>query len=64
MVRELGERGINTTSTVREFGIYDMDEKGVASAIRISPHYFSTSEEIERVAEGLAEMATRGSSKD
>jgi len=63
MVRELGERGINTTSTVREFGFYDMDEKGVASGIRISPHYFNTSEEIDRVAEALAEIVGQGSPK-
>ena len=62
-MRRLSERGINTTSTLREVAIYDMDQKGVASGIRISPHYFNTSEEIDRVAEALGEMATRRSSK-
>jgi selenocysteine lyase/cysteine desulfurase len=30
-----------------------MDEKGAVSALRISPHYYNTAGEIERVVEEL-----------
>jgi selenocysteine lyase/cysteine desulfurase len=58
IARRLRDGGINTTSTLRWFGIYDMDEKGVSSAIRISPHYFNTVAEIDRAVEALAELAS------
>jgi selenocysteine lyase/cysteine desulfurase len=58
IARRLRAGGINTTSTLRWFGIYDMDQKGVTSAIRISPHYFNTVAEIERAVDALAEMAS------
>ena len=33
-----------------------MDEKRAASAIRISPHYYNTAEEIDRALAALAEV--------
>ncbi|MEO5510210.1 MAG: aminotransferase class V-fold PLP-dependent enzyme [Longimicrobiales bacterium] len=38
---------INTTATLREYAVLDMDEKGVPDALRISPHYFNTRREID-----------------
>jgi selenocysteine lyase/cysteine desulfurase len=58
IAQRLRAGGINTTSTLRWFGIYDMDEKGVTSAIRISPHYFNTIAEVDRAADALAELTS------
>ena len=55
----LRERGINTSSPEREDAVIDMDEKGVPSAIRISPHYYNTAEEIDRAVEVLGEVLGR-----
>ena len=51
---ELRRRGINTSSTTRTSAVIDMDEKGVEAAIRISPHYYNTADEIMRAVEELA----------
>jgi selenocysteine lyase/cysteine desulfurase len=37
-----------------------MDEKQVASALRFSPHYYNTEEEIERVVETLRAVTAKG----
>ena len=56
----LRARGINTSSPEREDAVIDMDEKGVASAIRISPHYYNTAREVDQAVEALADLL-RGS---
>ena len=33
-----------------------MDEKGASSALRISPHYYNTKEEIDTTVEALEEI--------
>ena len=52
----LRARGINTSSPLREDAVIDMDEKRAASAIRISPHYYNTADEIDRAHAALAEV--------
>ncbi len=52
----LRARGINTSSPGRDDAVIDMDEKGVRSAIRISPHYYNTAEEIDRAVGALGEL--------
>ena len=52
----LRARGINTSSPEREDAVIDMDEKGARSAIRISPHYYNTAEEIDRAVGALGEL--------
>ncbi len=52
----LRARGINTSSPSREDAVIDMDEKGVESALRISPHYYNTAEEVDACVEALAEV--------
>jgi selenocysteine lyase/cysteine desulfurase len=52
----LRARGINTSSPLREDAVIDMDEKRAASAIRISPHYYNTADEIYRALAALAEV--------
>ena len=49
----LRARGINTSSPHREDAVIDMDEKGTTSALRISPHYYNTTEEIDTAVEAL-----------
>jgi selenocysteine lyase/cysteine desulfurase len=53
----LRERGINTSASRREHGVLDMDAKGVATALRLSPHYYNTEEELDTVLEALSELA-------
>jgi selenocysteine lyase/cysteine desulfurase len=52
----LRARGINTSSPHREDAVIDMDEKGTSSAIRISPHYYNTREEIDTAIDALQEI--------
>lgn len=47
MVNELLKRKINVVPSYRAFGVIDFDEKGVRWAIRASPHYYNTLEEID-----------------
>jgi selenocysteine lyase/cysteine desulfurase len=52
----LRARGINTSSPEREDAVIDMDEKQATSALRISPHYYNTREEIDTAVETLREL--------
>jgi selenocysteine lyase/cysteine desulfurase len=54
----LRRRNINTSSPEREDAVIDMDEKRAASALRLSPHYYNVSEEVDRAVEALAEVLT------
>jgi selenocysteine lyase/cysteine desulfurase len=49
-------RGINTSSPHREDAVIDMDEKRASSALRISPHYYNTREEIDVAVEALEDI--------
>jgi selenocysteine lyase/cysteine desulfurase len=57
-VHQLRERGINTSASLPEYGRLDFDDKAVESALRISPHYYNTKEEIEQLASAVAELAS------
>ena len=54
----LRARGINTSSPDREDAVIDMDEKQASSALRISPHYYNTKEEIDTAIGALEEIVT------
>ena len=56
LVKTLRARGINTTPTLREYAVIDMDAKGVDSALRVSPHYYNTREEIDTLVAALGEL--------
>jgi selenocysteine lyase/cysteine desulfurase len=43
-------------SSLREFGIYDFDAKGVSTAVRLSPHYYNTEEEVDAAVAALGEI--------
>jgi selenocysteine lyase/cysteine desulfurase len=57
-VEELAQRGINTSASLREYGVIDFDEKGIDSAVRISPHYYNTTAEIEQLAAAITELVS------
>lgn len=56
LVEALRRRGINTAASLRWYGLIDFTEKGTMSALRISPHYYNTEEEIGSVVESLREI--------
>jgi len=53
VVALLRQRRINTSATFRQWAILDMDEKRVESALRISPHYYNTEEELDALVDAL-----------
>src|SRR6266849_1928193 len=53
-------RGINSSASLRAYAVIDMDEKRAATALRLSPHYYNTEEELERVVEELKTVTARG----
>jgi cysteine desulfurase/selenocysteine lyase len=53
----LRERGVNTSAANREHGLLDMDAKRADTALRISPHYYNTEQELDAAIEALAELA-------
>ena len=54
LVRSLRAEGINTSLSTRDYAVLDFDDKGVEAALRISPHYYNTEEEIDAAVEGVA----------
>jgi selenocysteine lyase/cysteine desulfurase len=53
-------RGINSALSFREFAQYDFADKDVDWCLRLSPHYYNTEEEVDAVADAVAELARRG----
>jgi selenocysteine lyase/cysteine desulfurase len=53
----LRSRGINTSSTDRKSGVLDMDEKRTSTALRLSPHYYNTEDELDAAVAAVAELA-------
>jgi selenocysteine lyase/cysteine desulfurase len=56
----LRTRGINSSASLRAYAVIDMDEKRAVSALRFSPHYYNTEEEIDRVVETLRAVTAKG----
>ena len=59
LVAALRQRGINTSAQFRNYAVFDFDEKGVAGAVRLSPHYYNTEDEIDRTIAAVAELARK-----
>jgi selenocysteine lyase/cysteine desulfurase len=59
VVARLRERGINTSASLRDYALLDMEAKQAASAVRISPHYYNTTDEIDLAVDAIAEVAAR-----
>lgn len=56
IVSELLKRKINVVPSFRAFAVIDFDEKGVEWAIRASPHYYNTTEELDIFIESIKEI--------
>ncbi len=56
---ELEARGINSTVSTRAYAVIDFDAKGVEWAIRLSPHYYNTEDEVNEVVEAVAELVRK-----
>ncbi len=56
VVRALAARRINTVASLRWYGLLDFGERGVESAVRISPHYYNTSDELDALMAALEEI--------
>ncbi|MEV0953844.1 aminotransferase class V-fold PLP-dependent enzyme [Promicromonospora sp. NPDC050249] len=50
-------RGINSALSFREFAQFDFGDKDVDWCLRLSPHYYNTEDEVDRVADAVAELA-------
>lgn len=56
VVGELRRRHINTSASPAWLGLIDMAEKKAHGALRLSPHYYNTAEEVDAATEALAEI--------
>jgi selenocysteine lyase/cysteine desulfurase len=54
---ELERRGVNSAVSLREFAVIDYDNKGVTWALRISPHYYNTEDEIDMAVEHIVDLS-------
>lgn len=52
----LTARGINSSLSNAVASQFDMAERGPNGFVRVSPHYFNTTDEIDRVCEAVAEL--------
>ena len=52
--QRLSERNINSGVSNRFVALIDFDKKGVPGALRLSPHYYNTIEEIDAVVNALS----------
>ncbi len=53
IVNELKSRKINATSSLKWYGLLDFPAKGVEAALRISPHYYNSEDEIDEALDAL-----------
>lgn len=53
-------RGINSALSFREFAQFDFGDKDVDWCLRLSPHYYNTEEEVDHVADAVADLAGQG----
>jgi selenocysteine lyase/cysteine desulfurase len=59
LVMRLRELKVNTSATFRRWAWFDMTDKGIEHAVRISPHYYNTDEEIDRFIGIVREIVRR-----
>ena len=57
LIAELRDRGVHTSAPSRSSALLDFEKKGVEWALRLSPHYYNTEEEIEEAAAVLQELS-------
>lgn len=59
LVGALQTRGINTSSQTRLDAVIDYDAKGTDGALRMSPHYFNTDQDLDTLIDALSETLHR-----
>lgn len=57
LMHELRRRGINTSVLFHTSALFDFADKSIDSALRISPHYYNSEQEIDSFLGHLAELA-------
>lgn len=55
--RALMQRGVNTSVSSRQYAVIDFAQKGVEWALRASPHYYNTEDEIRNAVTAIREVA-------
>jgi len=56
ILNNLRKRDINTSIVQHSSAILDFDAKGVTWALRISPHYYNSEEEVDKLIQALKEV--------
>jgi selenocysteine lyase/cysteine desulfurase len=59
IVQHLRTLGINTAATLQWYGMLDLGPRGVESAVRLSPHYYNTREELDLALAALSPQSQR-----
>ncbi len=60
LMRQLRERRINTTGQGRNDALMDYEAKDVDGSLRLSPHYFNTTDEVDAAVAAVAELSLGG----
>ncbi len=60
IVNELKQRKINSVPSFRNFALLDYTDKGVDWAVRVSPHYYNTQEELDQFLSAIKEIIRQG----
>jgi selenocysteine lyase/cysteine desulfurase len=58
LVAQLRQRQINTSVSLAWYGLIDMAAKKADGAVRLSPHYYNTLEEVDAAVEALREIVS------
>ena len=56
LTEQLRQRKINVVPSYREFAVIDFDAKNVKWAIRASPHYYNTMDEIDQFVDAVKQL--------
>ncbi|MFZ6010377.1 MAG: aminotransferase class V-fold PLP-dependent enzyme, partial [Bacteroidota bacterium] len=59
LLGKIAGRKINVVPTYRDFAVMDFDEKKVKWAVRASPHYYNTIEEVDQFVKAMKEIVGR-----
>jgi len=58
IVNALKDKRINTTASLKWYGLLDFGEKNIDAAIRISPHYYNTEEEVDEALKSIRDFVS------
>ena len=59
LLETLRKKNINTSISYRDIALIDFEKKGVDWALRVSPHYFNTEEEIDILLNALNDLTEK-----